>query len=54
MNSAHHLKYKNYGSKFYCYLRRLLLCIFVAVFLVGPAFAGEIFDKTIKEKLLQR
>jgi hypothetical protein len=35
-------------------LRRLLLCIFVAVFLVGPAFAGEIFDKTIKGKVTSK
>lgn len=35
-------------------LRRLLLCIFVAVFLVGPAFAGKNFDKTIKGKVTSK
>lgn len=35
-------------------LRRLLLCIFVAVFLVGPAFAGKVFDKTIKGKVTSK
>lgn len=35
-------------------LRRLLLCIFVAVSLVGPAFAGKIFDKTIKGKVTSK
>ncbi len=35
-------------------LRRLLLCIFVGVFLVGPAFAGKFFDKTIKGKVTSK
>lgn len=35
-------------------LRRLLLCIFVAVSLAGPAFAGKIFDKTIKGKVTSK
>ncbi|WP_426292102.1 SusC/RagA family TonB-linked outer membrane protein [Dyadobacter endophyticus] len=35
-------------------LRRLLLCIFVAVFLVAPAFAGKNFDKTIKGKVTSK
>lgn len=35
-------------------LRRLLLSIFVAVFLVGPAFAGKNFDKTIKGKVTSK
>ena len=35
-------------------LRRVLLCICVAVFLVSPAFAGENFDKTIKGKVTSK
>ena len=35
-------------------LRRVLLCIFVAVFLVSPAFAGKNFDKTIKGKVTSK
>lgn len=35
-------------------LRRVLLCIFVAVSLVSPAFAGKNFDKTIKGKVTSK
>lgn len=35
-------------------LRKLLLCIFVAVLLVGPAFAARNLDKTIKGKVTSK
>ncbi|SDG85307.1 TonB-linked outer membrane protein, SusC/RagA family [Dyadobacter soli] len=35
-------------------LRRLLLCTFVAVFLVSPAFAGKNLDRTIKGKVTSK